>query len=148
MTAFIVWSNLDSTAVKFPAARSATTWSAWEANGPGRVGELLLQADMKATMASDPSTAAQRIMAHAVAHLGSFFNPARISPDAGCDSITKLAELAHADANNRPGRLWTQLDWLAVCVYREQGRRTIVNDGGRPQSCYGSDCKRLVGRTL
>lgn len=99
-------------------------------------------------MASDPSAAAQRIMARALAHLGSFFNPARVSPNAACGSITKLADLANADANNRPGRSWTQLDWLAVCVYRVQGRRTIVDDAGRPQSCYGSDCKRLVGRTL
>src|SRR5208282_31596 len=36
----IAGSSLPSTAVKFPAARSATTWSAWEANGPGDAGEV------------------------------------------------------------------------------------------------------------
>jgi hypothetical protein len=62
----IAGSSLPSTAVKFPAARSATTWSAWEANGPGDAGEVpaLLQAAKKHTTASDPSAAAQRFMAY------------------------------------------------------------------------------------
>jgi len=66
----IAGSNLASTAVKFPAARSATTWSAREANGPGDAGEIpatpLLQAVRKHTTASDPSAAAQRFTAHPV----------------------------------------------------------------------------------
>lgn len=55
--AVIAGSNLLSTAVKFPAARSATAWAAWEANGPGDVGEvpaLLLQAVRKHATASVP----------------------------------------------------------------------------------------------
>lgn len=70
----IAGSTLPSTAVKFPAARSATTWSALEANGAGDGGEvpaaLLLQAGKKHITASDPDAAAQRLMAHALPHPG------------------------------------------------------------------------------
>ena len=63
LACIIAGSNLLSTAVKFPAARSATAWAAWEANGPGDVGEVpapLLQAARKHATANDPSAAAQR----------------------------------------------------------------------------------------
>jgi len=72
--AFIIaGSNLPSTAVNFPAARSAATWSARTANEAGGVGELpatllllLPQAGKKHTTASDPSAAIQRFMAQAL----------------------------------------------------------------------------------
>ena len=75
-------------------------------------------------MASDPSTAAQRIMAYALPHLGSFFKPARTSPNAGCDSITWLILLTRM--------LTTDLD--------ASGRNWI----GSPCACTGS---RADGRS-
>jgi hypothetical protein len=66
--AFIIaGSSLPSTAVNFPAARSAMTWPAWDANGPADAGEVpappLPQAARKHTTASGPSAAAQPFMA-------------------------------------------------------------------------------------
>lgn len=86
-TAFTFGSNMPFTAVKFRAAKSVTTWSAWEANGFGDVAELpatplpvLPQADKGHTTAGDPSIGAQRFMAHALPHPGGRVNKVRCLP--------------------------------------------------------------------
>ena len=53
-------------------------------------------------------------------------------------SRTKLADLANADANNRPGRPRIRLEQVAAHNRRQQVDPTTVVGAGRPESCYGS----------
>ena len=55
-----------------------------------------------------------------------------------CSSIVNLADLAHADANNEPGRARICLVQLAAREQCEQASPTIVDPRGQPGSCYGS----------